>query len=128
MKKFFLGLLSLFSFTANAIYFGDVKTISNTQLLKDREQYVVLDVRSNKEYAEGHIEGAINIPHTEVANHIARLKAESDKTIVVHCRSGYRAGKAEDVLMENGISNLLHLEGDMLKWQKDGLPLVTGKN
>lgn len=123
VKKWFLGVLSVLTFSASSAYFGDVDLIDSKTLLQNPDAYVVLDVRSAKEYAQGHIKNAINIPHTQVEEHLDKLKTFKDKTIVVHCRSGYRAGKAEDILLANGITNLLHLEGDMLQWQEDKLPL-----
>ena len=105
---------------------NDTPTISATELINNKSEYVVLDVRSAEEYSEGHIEGAINIPHTEIEEQLERLRS-IDKTIVVHCRSGYRAGKAESIMDKNGITNFVHLEGDMLGWQKQSLPLVTPK-
>lgn len=123
VKKWFLGVLSVLTFSASSAYFGDVDLIDGKTLLQNPDAYVVLDVRSAKEYAQGHIKNAINIPHTQVEDHLDKLKTFKDKTIVVHCRSGYRAGKAEDILLANGITNLLHLEGDMLQWQEDKLPL-----
>lgn len=123
VKKWFLGVLSVLTFSASSAYFGDVDLIDGKTLLQNPDAYVVLDVRSAKEYAQGHIKNAINIPHTQVEEHLDKLKTFKDKTIVVHCRSGYRAGKAEDILLANGITNLLHLEGDMLQWQEDKLPL-----
>jgi phage shock protein E len=103
---------------------SDTPTVTAQQVLASPLQYQVLDVRTAEEFAEGHIEGAINIPHDSIADEIAKLKA-IDGTIVVHCRSGYRAGKAESVMKKNGLTNFVHLEGDMLGWQEQNLPLVT---
>lgn len=105
---------------------NDVETITAEDMLKRRDNFIVLDVRSKKEYQQGHIESAINIPHDEIAQHLEKLGLlAKDKTLVVHCRSGYRAGKAEKILLENKITNIKHLEGDMLLWQKQNRPLVT---
>lgn len=105
---------------------SDVEIITAEDMLKRRDNFIVLDVRSEKEYQQGHIESAINIPHDEIDQHLKKLGLlAKDKTIVVHCRSGYRAGKAEKILLENKISNIKHLEGDMLLWQKQNRPLVT---
>ena len=121
-------LLWLFSFllspTLLAGYDGTNPVISADELLTNRDKYLVLDVRSNDEFAEGNIEGAINIPHYAVLDHLEQFQAWQDKIIIVHCRSGKRAWKAEQMLMKQGISNLAHLEGDMLGWQKAKRPIV----
>ena len=55
---------------------------------------VVLDVRTEAEYSEGHVPGARNTPHTELAARIAELEGARTRDIVVYCRSGTRAAQA----------------------------------
>ncbi len=88
--------------------------------------YVILDVRTAKEFADGHLKNALNIPHTELADRLAELPGK-DAPIVVHCRSGKRAAIAEQLLKEKGYSHILHLEGDYLGWQEAKLPLIEEK-
>ena len=85
---------------------------------------VLLDVRSSEEFAAGHIKGAINIPHDQLAERLAELpKGES---LIVYCRSGRRAGLAAAVLQQAGFKELYELEGHLLQWQEEQRPLVTG--
>ena len=126
MKKLLLLISMLFSTSLLAAYSGTNKLITSAELLKNKQDYVVLDVRSADEFAQGHIEGAINIPHNAVLDEISKLKA-LDKPLVVHCRSGARATKAENMLMKNGVTNILHLQGDMLDWVDKKLPLTATK-
>ena len=72
---------------------------------------LVLDVRTRDEYARGHVSGAINIPHDELASRIAELSITKSEEIVVHCKSGRRAQLAEATLRENGYSNVRDLVG-----------------
>jgi len=83
---------------------------------------VVLDVRSREEYARGHIPGAVNIPHDELAGRLAEIPGSPSQEIVVHCQSGRRAGMAENVLREHGYSNVRDLTGHWQGWQAAGLP------
>jgi phage shock protein E len=85
---------------------------------------VVLDVRTPAEYAEGHVPGAINIPHTELAARIAELSGAREKDIVVYCRSGVRAEQALGVLGKAGFKRLYHLTGDYTRWSEEGRPAV----
>lgn len=125
--KYILCLLTfIMSFNLVAGYEGKLEVVSANHLLENRSQYVVLDVRSAEEFAEGHIAGAINIPHNEVANQLALLQ-KLEKTIVVHCRSGRRALTAEQALLDAKFSNLKHLKGDMKGWVEQKLPLVRGE-
>lgn len=82
----------------------------------------ILDVRSEKEFADGHIPGAINIPHTQLETRIAELNDQKSNTIVLHCRSGGRAATADEILRRNGFTQITELEGHMLGWEKGGYP------
>jgi len=126
MKSLFLLIMSVFSGFVMANYDGTNKLISAAELLQQKDNYVILDVRSVDEFNQGHIAGAINIPHHSVIDKIDELKA-LEKPIVVHCRSGVRAWKAEKMLMSSGVTNLLHLQGDMLNWVDKKLPLTATK-
>lgn len=78
---------------------------------------IVLDVRTPNEYAEGHVPGALNIPHNELASRIDELSGESGKTIIAYCESGVRTRRALDVLQKAGFTDLGHLKGDMAGWR-----------
>lgn len=88
--------------------------------------WLIIDVRSEDEFAEGHVPGALNIPHNEINAHLAELSPFKDKPVVVYCRSGFRATKALKTLSKHEFSDLRHLEGDMLGWRKAKLPEETG--
>lgn len=82
---------------------------------------LILDVRTSGEFGGGHVPGAVNIPHTELASRLSELGSELDRPLVVYCRSGKRAGLASSVLLDAGYTNVFHLEGDMLGWEAKGL-------
>jgi rhodanese-related sulfurtransferase len=84
---------------------------------------VVVDVRSPEEYAQGHVPGAINIPHNKIDEHTQVLAQLQGKQILLYCRSGRRAGLAEETLTGKGFENLYHLKGDMQGWQNANLPV-----
>ena len=88
---------------------------------------LVLDVRTPEEYAAGHLPGAINIPHGDLAGRIGELGQARDRDIVVYCRSGARAGKALDVLGEAGFTRLFHLNGDYTRWTEEKRPVVAAQ-
>lgn len=87
------------------------------QAKKDPNLFL-LDVRTPQEYAEGHVPGAVNVPHDQLASRLAEVP--KDKDVVLYCRSGRRAGLAADVLSANGYQRLSHLEGDMNAWVEKG--------
>jgi cytochrome c peroxidase len=81
----------------------------------------VLDVRTAKEYAEGHVPGATHIPHDQIQSRLSELEDQRDSDIVVYCRSGGRAGMAGKTLSSAGF-RVLHLQGDMTGWAAAGHP------
>ena len=92
-----------------------------THLQHHPDHLFVLDVRRPYEYAEGHVPGAINVPHDQVAARLAEIP--KDKDVVLYCRSGRRAQAAADVLAAHGYKRLAHLEGDMPAWIERGRPV-----
>jgi rhodanese-related sulfurtransferase len=84
---------------------------------------LIIDVRSEKEYAKAHIPGAVNIPHDQLGDRLSEIDAAKTDEIVVHCRSGHRAGIAEEVLIEAGYSDVRDLDGHMNAWKSDGYPI-----
>lgn len=88
---------------------------------------VVLDVRTPEEFAAGHVPGAINIPHTELAARVAELEGSRDSDIVVYCRSGARSAIALGVLEKSGFRRLFHLQGDYTRWSGEKRPVVTAE-
>lgn len=93
------------------------------QAKKDPSLFV-LDVRTPKEFAEGHVPGAVNVPHDQVASQLAAIP--KDRDVVLYCRSGRRTELAGEVLRANGYTKLEHLQGDMQAWLKDGRPVEGG--
>jgi len=76
-----------------------------------RDELRILDVRSAKEWKEGHIDGAINIPVGELSERIAEVPA--DKTIVTICEGGYRSSLASSILEREGIPQVANVAGGM---------------
>lgn len=89
------------------------------------ETRLILDVRTPEEFAAGHVEGAVNIPHDQIAARLPEIERYAQAPVVVYCRSGRRAGLAAEVLGEAGFTNLHHLTGDMEGWIAAGLPVET---
>ena len=81
---------------------------------------LLLDVRSSEEFASGHVPGARNIPHDELADRLDEIGEYRERGVVAYCERGGRAGMALGVLEEAGFSDLGHLEGDMSGWRSAG--------
>ena len=70
-----------------------------------------IDVRSAGEFDAGHVEGAVNIPHTEIVDRISEVTEDKAATLYLYCRSGRRSGIAADALAEAGFSNAINIGG-----------------
>ncbi|MHB1346906.1 MAG: FAD-dependent oxidoreductase [Candidatus Humimicrobiaceae bacterium] len=82
--------------------------------LARKENFTLLDVRTNREYGMGHIETSINIPIDELRKNIDTLDKKSD--IIVYCRTSYRSYLAYRILANNGFENIRNLNGSYLSW------------
>jgi phage shock protein E len=69
---------------------------------------VLIDVRSPQEYEAGHIKNAKNLPVDKIAEDIKYFVPDKEKTIVLYCRSGKRAGIAESRLKDLGYKNVIN--------------------
>lgn len=70
-----------------------------------------IDVRSAEEYQAGHLEGALNVPHTDIATQIAKISPNKDEPINVYCRSGRRSELALNELKKLGYTNVTNQGG-----------------
>jgi rhodanese-related sulfurtransferase len=78
------------------------------------EGLVLLDVRTNEEYAQGHLEGSILIPLDQIPARYQEL--DTDREIIVYCRSGRRSGLATRKLLELGFGNVKNMRGGIIAW------------
>lgn len=100
-----------------------VEPAQATRLI-NHENALVIDVRSNGEYHEGHIVNAINEPLGGLAQQISKLDKYRDRTIITTCRNGQQAASASGILRKNGFENVFSLSGGIVAWQGASLPLT----
>lgn len=86
-----------------------ISTAGLAQALADHDHAIVLDVRGADEFAIGHVEGAINIAHTRLAERLGEIPDRSP--VYVHCASGLRAALAVSFLAGKGL-DVVHVDGD----------------
>lgn len=92
------------------------------EIITNDEDYIILDVRTQDEYNEGHLDKALLIPVDDLEKVVDKLPKE--KPIIVYCRSGVRSRKAAEILVENGFSEVYDM-GGILDWQKEGFPVIV---
>jgi len=86
--------------------------------------YIILDVRTAGEFKEGYIEGAVNIPVSELESKLNELP--KDKSIIIYCRSGSRSRSAADILVKNGFTHVYNM-GGIVSWINSGYPVVNSE-
>ena len=100
--------------TQEAVYMNI--TAQEAKEIMDREEgYVILDTRAQEEYDEGHIPGAILIPHDEILQKAESLLTDKDQLILVYCRSGRRSKIAAQSLVDLGYTNIKEF-GGIIDW------------
>ena len=85
------------------------------EIMDTQTGYVILDVRAQSEYDEGHIPGAIVIPHNQVKENAEDILLNKDQLILVYCRSGRRSKLAAEDLVDLGYTNIKEF-GGILDW------------
>lgn len=126
MKKILIGLLAILGLTTacGQQLYEDADVNGFAELIADTN-VVVLDVRTASEYAEGHIERAINIDFKQdVFLEKAKATLPTNKTIAVYCRSGKRSANAADMLSAEGYK-IVNLKGGIIAWKEAGLLILT---
>lgn len=113
-------------------------TITPDELRRNRDRYVVLDVRERDEFEDGHIRGALSVPVGELEGVLsAGLMVKegpgpvwasglsTDSNVVVTCSAGYRGSLGVSILKRHGFLNVSNLLGGMTAWTRQGLPEAT---
>jgi len=86
---------------------------------------VVIDIRTPAEWAAGHITGSINLPLSQLKQHLDRVPHNS--RVAIHCAGGYRSSIATSLLSQRGISDIIELAGGITAWEAAKLPVVTNE-
>ena len=123
MKKLIFLLMAVMLLTAcgqdkengqGAVYVN-ITAEEAKQIMDSEEGYIILDVRTQEEYDEGHIPGAIVISHEEIVEKAEEVLTDKDQLILVYCRSGRRSKIAAEALVELGYTNIKEF-GGIIDW------------
>jgi len=86
--------------------------------------FVIIDVRTLQEFAEGHIENATNIDFYSETFRDTLNTLDKNKTYLIYCRVGGRSGSALDIMAELNFREAYNMLGGIVQWQAEGLPTV----
>lgn len=105
----------------------EVRSVDVTQALAMKSQgALLLDVREPGEYASGHAPGSVLIPVGQLDKRLKEIQNYQNKPVAVICRSGRRSAVAAEILRKAGFTDARNVEGGMMAWEKDGLPVARG--
>ncbi|TWO34321.1 rhodanese-like domain-containing protein [Seonamhaeicola sediminis] len=90
----------------------------------EKETPLLIDVRTPKEFEEGHIKNAKNIDFYSETFKEEMAKLDPNETLLLYCRSGGRSGKTAKILQEIGFKKVYDLEGGIIEWKKKGFKLI----
>ncbi len=82
--------------------------------------FILLDIRTEKEYLAGHIENAFWLPRGFVEFKIQKLTSDPEAEIILYCKRGSRSALTTNTLIEMGYNNVLNLEGGFEEWVNSG--------
>ena len=123
MKKLLFLLLAVVLLTACAhtkendqeAAYMNITAEEAKAIMDIEEGYIILDARTQEEYDQGHIPGAIVISHEEIAEKAEEVLTDKDQLILVYCRSGRRSKIAAEALVELGYTNIKEF-GGIIDW------------
>src|SRR5256885_779933 len=87
---------------------------------------VVVDVREQDEWDEGHIPGAVHIPRGHLESRIERAAPDHSRQVLVYCSAGNRSAFAAKTLEELGYKEVASLAGGFTDWKRNGFPIQLG--
>ena len=123
MKKLVMILLAVILLTAcgqaeendQGVVYMNITAEEAKRIMDNEEDYIILDVRTQAEYDQGHIPGAILIPNTEIETRAEKVLEYKDQLILVYCRTGRRSKLAAEILVELGYTNIKEF-GGIVDW------------
>ena len=113
--------LSLFGLTAcdnakeTSSTYEQITAEQAKSIMDTEKDYVIIDARTDEEFAEGHIENAILIPEYEIAERAEKELPDKEQLILVYCRSGRRSKIASEELVKLGYTNVKEF-GGIIDW------------
>jgi molybdopterin/thiamine biosynthesis adenylyltransferase/rhodanese-related sulfurtransferase len=104
-----------------------IQEISPAEAAKELEAggVALVDTREPHEYEEAHIDGGRLVPPGLLRDEIESVVPDHSQRVLVYCRSGNRSAKAAAEMAELGYEDVVNVEGGILAWQEEGLPVIT---
>ena len=126
LSLLFLGLLGALVWTTVANTGGGQLSPADAVSLISREDAVVIDVRPDGEFRNGHIVNAVHVPLDQIESRLGRLGKYRQKPVIAACRTGQQSATVVRRLRSEGFERVHRLQGGIVAWQGADLPLTKG--
>ncbi len=103
---------------------GPQVTPQQLSLMVNNDNALVVDVRPDKEFKQGHIVDALNIPVSQVKDRIGQLEKHKDRPLVLVCKTGQQTSGVAKQLRAAGFEKVYRLTGGLMEWSGSQMPLV----
>jgi len=98
-------------------------TVDDVKARLDRgENFTLIDVREESEFAQGHLPGAMHIGKGVIERDIEQRVPDTNAPLVLYCGGGFRSALAADNLQKMGYKNVISMDGGVREWREKGYP------
>lgn len=119
-----LGLIAASYLSDKLLGFKELQPQQVTQKI-NHDNAVVLDVREDKEFKEGHIVNAVHAPLSKLEGSMNKFAKYKERPLIVTCQNGQRSARACALLRKQGFENVFKLGGGLMAWRDAKYPLIT---
>jgi rhodanese-related sulfurtransferase len=96
------------------------------QKLDRGDQFLLVDVREESEYAKDHLPGAVHLGKGVMERDVEQKFPDTSTPMILYCGGGFRSALAADNLQKMGYSNVISMDGGIREWREKGYPLTRG--
>ena len=121
MKNHNLNFLELVESSLEIVKECDIHQVKFMQ--ENSKNFVLIDVREDREWVAGHIKGAIHLGKGIIERDIGNAVENKDKMIVLYCQGGFRSALAGENLIKMGYANVLSMSGGFGEWANNNFPI-----
>jgi rhodanese-related sulfurtransferase len=112
--------MKLLSLIPRVQHGNEVREIAPRQLARMKPHPLIIDIREQREYLLGHIEGAIHLHRNTLENRVLEMAPELDTPIVIYCATGAACATATETLRRLGYQKIFSLKGGLQNWLEAG--------
>lgn len=125
-----IGILSLLLWNLFGTAVSGIREIGPAEVTRliNHEKAVVLDIRDEEEFGQGHILNAMNIPAVNLVDEDKNLTRHKDKPLILTCKQGADSIRAARLIKQKGFEKIYSLKGGVQAWRDAKLPLVRNQS